>query len=242
MTIGWGVKNVKEWEPFDGQMFGIWNVEGEDPRPYMLYWSEEDARRDLDRRRALQEDDDDYLTEYHQVFPCSVAGAWWNCIDPNPRQNNPLTPIEIAEIHDPSRDCNEERAVTEVVDRYVVLKDVRDGLGGLPSSQELWLRWPGIDDRALKIHEGTSLDKTTEMVRAILADLAREAMARVEREPIVDRETAERLARWVVDAFDAFDARIQRDPESCPKCQRGWRDHSVSGNLEVVCPSAETPA
>lgn len=51
----------KEWEPVGGRFWGIWNVEGEG-EPIVLFARKEDAMRDLERRRALPEEDDDRLT------------------------------------------------------------------------------------------------------------------------------------------------------------------------------------
>jgi hypothetical protein len=81
-------------EPFGGRYFGIWNVEGEG-EPVVILPGREDADRELARRRALPEDDDDHLTEYHQVFPCNFVGVWWNSYEPDPREHNPLTVPEI---------------------------------------------------------------------------------------------------------------------------------------------------
>lgn len=84
-------------EPFGGRYFGIWNVEGEG-EPLALFSSEAAAARELDRRRALPEDDDDRLTEYHQVFPADLIGAWWNSYESDPRADDPLTHAEIVAV------------------------------------------------------------------------------------------------------------------------------------------------
>lgn len=82
-------------EPFSGKYFGIWNVEGEDGEPLALFGSREEAEREVERRRALPDDADDYLTEYHQVFPCDLVGVWWNSYEPDPRTDSPLSSEEV---------------------------------------------------------------------------------------------------------------------------------------------------
>jgi hypothetical protein len=85
-------------EPFGGKFFVIVNVEG-DGDPTIIFRSKVGATKELQRRQSLGVDDDDRATEYHQIFPCDVAGCWWNSYDPDPRQDNPLSPIEIADEH-----------------------------------------------------------------------------------------------------------------------------------------------
>ena len=84
-------------EPFGGKVYGIWNVEG-DSEPLMLMSDRAALERELERRRALPEDDRDRLTEYHHVFPADIAGAWWNSHDPDPREESPLTLDEIVSV------------------------------------------------------------------------------------------------------------------------------------------------
>jgi hypothetical protein len=84
------MKIDKRWEPFDGTYYGIWNVEGEGA-PVAMFPGRADAARELDRRRALPEDDDDHLDEYHQVFPCNLVGAWWNSYD-KPKDGGRMVP------------------------------------------------------------------------------------------------------------------------------------------------------
>lgn len=85
-------------EPVRGRWYGIVNVEGERD-PEALYPSKATAEREIARRRALDEGDDDHLTEYHQALPIDIAGALWNSYDPDPRQGNPLDADEIALVH-----------------------------------------------------------------------------------------------------------------------------------------------
>lgn len=85
-------------EPFGGRWFGIFNVEGEGA-PSALYPSEADADREIDRRRALPEDDDDHLSEYYQALPVHLAAIVWNSYDPDPRAESPLDAAEIAAVH-----------------------------------------------------------------------------------------------------------------------------------------------
>lgn len=85
-------------EPFAGRYWTIINVEG-DGEPPVLYRSQETADLELARRRELPEDDDAWLSEYHHVLPCDVAGALWNSYDDDPRADNPLMPEEIAKLH-----------------------------------------------------------------------------------------------------------------------------------------------
>lgn len=85
-----GVYTVsKEREPFSGRYFGILDVEGEDGGFLALYPNREAADAEVMRRRALDPEDDDHLTEYHQVFPADLAGTWWNSIDPEDAENPP---------------------------------------------------------------------------------------------------------------------------------------------------------
>jgi len=81
------------YEPFSSRYWGIINVEGCDPEPIALFQGQAAAARELERRKALPEDDDDHLTEYHQVFPADVLGAWWNSYDDDPP--GPLSPPKI---------------------------------------------------------------------------------------------------------------------------------------------------
>jgi len=87
-------EELKYREPFSGRWFGIRNVEGEG-EPIALFPREREAEQELARRRALANDDDDHLTEFDHVFPCDIAGAWWNSYDPAPR---PLTIEEIVRV------------------------------------------------------------------------------------------------------------------------------------------------
>ncbi len=84
----------REREPFGGRWFGIWNVEGEG-EPLFLCPTRDDAEHELERRRALPADHDDVLSKFHHVFPCDIAGAWWNSYDPDPRAKSPLSLDEI---------------------------------------------------------------------------------------------------------------------------------------------------
>ncbi len=86
-------------EPFGGRYWGIWDIDGEDGEPIALYPRKQDADAALARARGLDEDDDDYLTEYHDVFPCDIAGAWWNSYDADPRGDSPLDTEEIVAVH-----------------------------------------------------------------------------------------------------------------------------------------------
>jgi hypothetical protein len=88
------VSGQEERELFSGRYYGIWNVEG-DGGPIALFCGQEDAERELARRRALPEDDDDHLTKYHHVFPADLVGVWWNSYDPDPRAESPLGSDEI---------------------------------------------------------------------------------------------------------------------------------------------------
>jgi len=90
------VKNMRE--PCGGRYFAILNVEGEGD-PIAMFMSQADADAYLTYRRALPEDHDDRLTEYHQVFPCDVVGAWWNSYDSDPRADSPLHPEEVMRVH-----------------------------------------------------------------------------------------------------------------------------------------------
>ncbi len=89
------------WEPFAGRWFGIFNVEGDDPSPLALHPTQALADDDVARRRALPEEHDDHMTERHQVFPCDMAGVWWNSYDPMP-SGGPLTVAMVAAIHEGS--------------------------------------------------------------------------------------------------------------------------------------------
>ncbi len=84
-----------EREPFGGRYHGIFNVEGDDPAPLVIFPRKSHADAELTRRQALPDDADDYADEHHQVFPLDVIGVWWNCYDPDPRADNPLTPDEV---------------------------------------------------------------------------------------------------------------------------------------------------
>jgi hypothetical protein len=86
-------------EPFCGRYFGLVNVEGDDPSPVAMFRDNEDATRELARRQALPEEDDDHLTEYHQVLACHVAGVLWNSYEADPRIDSALTAAEIAREH-----------------------------------------------------------------------------------------------------------------------------------------------
>lgn len=85
-------------EPFAGRYYGIVNVEGEGGF-VALYPSRKDADAEVARRRALDPEDDNHLTEYHQVFPADIMGAWWNSHDADPRERDPLNLIEICREH-----------------------------------------------------------------------------------------------------------------------------------------------
>lgn len=80
-------------EPFSGRCFGIFNVEGEDPEPVATFRSRDMADAFLGVGRRLPEEDDNHLTEHHQVFPADVVGVWWNWYEPETR--GPLGPTEI---------------------------------------------------------------------------------------------------------------------------------------------------
>jgi len=86
-------------EPFGGKCYGIWDVEG-DSEPVVIFTKRDKADRELERRRALPEGDEDRLDVYHHVFPCDVMGAWWNSHDPDPREDMPLTNAEILSVQD----------------------------------------------------------------------------------------------------------------------------------------------
>jgi len=86
-------------EPFGGKYFGIWNVEG-DGEPLALFPSRNDAEAELRRRRSLSPHNDLYATGRHHVFPCDIAGAWWNSHDPDPREDDPITLDEIVRAQD----------------------------------------------------------------------------------------------------------------------------------------------
>jgi hypothetical protein len=85
-------------EPFSGRYFGIVNVEGMG-EPIALFMDEGDAQRELARRRALPEEDDDRLTAYYQVFPGDLVGVWWNSYDSDPRADSPLLPEEVIAVY-----------------------------------------------------------------------------------------------------------------------------------------------
>jgi hypothetical protein len=86
-------------EPFGGLWFGIFNVEGEEAEPSALFQTRDDAEKEIERRQALPDDDDDHLTEYHHALPVHLAGVVWNSFDPDPRTGNPLDADEIAAWH-----------------------------------------------------------------------------------------------------------------------------------------------
>lgn len=86
-------------EPFGGRYWGIFNVEGDIPEPLMLFWRKDAADRELARRRALDPEDDDRLTEWHQVFRCDIWGAWWNSYEPDPRADSPMSVESIHALH-----------------------------------------------------------------------------------------------------------------------------------------------
>lgn len=85
-------------EPCGGRYFVILDVEGEGD-PLAMFLRRADADAYLAQRQALPDDHDDRFTEYHQVFPCDVLGAWWNSYDPDPRADNPLLHEEIMRVH-----------------------------------------------------------------------------------------------------------------------------------------------
>lgn len=86
---------MREHEPFALRMFGIFNVEGHDPDPILILGSRASAEKELERRRALTDEDDDHLDQYHQVFRCDVIGVWWNSYDTDPREQTPLSASEV---------------------------------------------------------------------------------------------------------------------------------------------------
>ena len=88
-------------EPMSGRFYGIFNVESEGD-PIALFPSEGDAQREIERRRALPDDHDDYLSAYYSALQVDLVGAVWNSFDPDPRADNPLTPAEILEVHEAS--------------------------------------------------------------------------------------------------------------------------------------------
>lgn len=92
------MSNAELREPFGGRFFGIFDVEGEGD-PVALFRSKEEAGRELARRKSLPHDDDDWLSEYHHMLLCDVAGTVWNSFDPDPRADNPLSPDEILAVH-----------------------------------------------------------------------------------------------------------------------------------------------
>jgi hypothetical protein len=94
-------------EPFGGRYYGIVNVESDDPAPRILFDSENEARRELTRRQALDDLDDDWLSEECTVQACDVAAAIWNSFDPDPRADNPLNPDEILAVHEGPLDSSQ---------------------------------------------------------------------------------------------------------------------------------------
>ena len=86
-------------EPFAGRFWGLFNVESEG-EPLVLFGGAEVATAELARRQALPDDHDDWLSRDWCMLPCDVAGTVWNCFDPDPRADNPLTPREILAVHD----------------------------------------------------------------------------------------------------------------------------------------------
>jgi hypothetical protein len=70
-----------------------------DGDPVFIFRSKVVATKELQRRQALGDDEEDRMTEYHQVFPCDIAGLWWNSYEAGPRQDDPLSPVEIADEH-----------------------------------------------------------------------------------------------------------------------------------------------
>ncbi len=84
-------------EPIAGRFYGIFDVEGEGDA-VAIFPSKVAAETYILACRTLPEDSDNHLTEYHQVFPVDIAGAWWNSYEADPRADNPLTPEEILEV------------------------------------------------------------------------------------------------------------------------------------------------
>ncbi len=85
-------------EAITGRYYIIVNVECDGEEPAGMFPDKVDADLYLARRQGLPEEDPEHLTEFHQVFPCDIAGAWWNSYEPDPRADNPLTPEEIVKV------------------------------------------------------------------------------------------------------------------------------------------------
>jgi hypothetical protein len=79
---------------YSDRYWGIWNTDGDDT-PYMLFWNEDDARRELARRRGLDPSDDDWMDHHYEVFSTDIVGAWCNAPEVDPRANARLSPAEI---------------------------------------------------------------------------------------------------------------------------------------------------
>jgi hypothetical protein len=122
-------------EPFGRRYHAILCVESDDPNPVMMFRSEEAARAELDRRKALDPDHDDHLSDDYTVLPVDVAGALWNSFDPDPRVDDPLDAEEIAALHDGSPDPSES-AVPSIADTHRIVD-----AGRRPSCSRTCRRW-----------------------------------------------------------------------------------------------------
>jgi hypothetical protein len=76
---------LKEEDPFAGRYYGAVNVEGESVAPSFMFGEEEEAWRELKRRQALPNEDDDWLSEDWSILTFDVEGLCWNSYDRNPR-------------------------------------------------------------------------------------------------------------------------------------------------------------
>lgn len=72
-------------EPIYGRFWGAVNVESDDSTPLFLFAAEDAAWAEIERRKALPEEDDDQLSDHYQALPFDIEGVFWNSFDPNPR-------------------------------------------------------------------------------------------------------------------------------------------------------------
>lgn len=84
-------KSGAAWEPIEepnGTRFGIFDVEGPAPREFAMFNTRKDAEAWLRWRREAG-DEDDRLTEYHQVMAVRMFDGrafFWNSYDPEPAE------------------------------------------------------------------------------------------------------------------------------------------------------------
>lgn len=82
------IGTAKNIEPWEGKGWGIFHLDG-DGDPVAIFtgrFGNENADRELARRQALDENDEDHLPHHDMgVLSCDVALLFWNSYDADPR-------------------------------------------------------------------------------------------------------------------------------------------------------------